>query len=110
MSEQVTVDGHSYDGYCVIQHARAECGFFALVSTVLNTIRYALRDNLLPVVNLDAEVSDYYFDAERGTNIWAYFFEPVMGLSYEDLSQQMERGEVDPSQVLVLKDRRRVDD
>lgn len=59
MTDYLSVHGRTCDKFCVIQHANPDCGFFALVTTVLNSIRVALKNNWLPVVKLDKQVWDY---------------------------------------------------
>ena len=108
MTDYLSVQGRTFDKFCVIQHASPDCGFFALVTTVLNSIRVALKNNWLPVVNLDRQVSDYFYDAAHGENIWDYYFEPVMQLSYETLAKLVEAKQVDSALVHTFNDRSRV--
>jgi hypothetical protein len=67
------------------------------MTIALNGVRKALENNWLPVVNYDREVHDYFYDPDRGPNVWEYSFEPVMGVSYARVEDLLERGEISPS-------------
>jgi len=108
MTNHLKVGDRTFDGFCVINHANPDCGFFALVTTVLNSIRIALQNNWRPVVNIDKNVSDYFYDQICGEEIWGYYFEPLMGLAYEDLCELIIVGEIDPASVHYLSNRNEV--
>ena len=109
MSTYLTIEGRKFDKFCVIQHAHPDCGFCALITTVLNSVRIALQHNWFPIVNLDKHVSDYFYDSMHGENIWEYYFEPVMGLSYKAFTTLVEREQIVPSLIHAFNNRNRVD-
>jgi len=109
MTNHLKVGDRKFDGFCVINHANPDCGFFALVSTALNSVRVALQHNWLPVIRFDRNVSDYFYDEARGDEIWSYYFEPVMGLSYKAFKKLVDAGEIDASLVHTYNDRNKVD-
>ena len=54
-------------------------GFFAYVNYVINQLIYAERNNMHPVVffgHWSGNGENPYFSAERGDNMWDYYFEP----------------------------------
>ena len=87
----LTVDGRRFERFHMIQHSDPHAGFSSLITNVLNGIRKALEHNWLPVVNYDKRINDYFYDPEFGPNIWEYYFEPVMGVSYSTVKELLEK-------------------
>lgn len=85
------VDGHRYSGVQLVTHQDRNAGFCASITYALNGVRRALELDRLPVVLLDEESSPQFFDAERGPNVWEYYFEPVMRVSYGELEERRRR-------------------
>ena len=46
-------------------------------------------------------IGSYFYDASRGENIWEYYFEPVMPISYEKLSHLLGQQLVAPPEQQV---------
>jgi len=91
------VDGHRFDKFHVIRHSDPHAGFSSLLTIALNGVRKALENNWLPVVNYDQEVNDHFYDSEHGPNVWEYYFEPIMGVSYSRIEELLTEGEISES-------------
>ncbi len=91
------VEGRCFDKFHVIRHSDPHAGFSSLLTIALNGVRKALENNWLPVVNYDREVNDHFYDPDRGPNVWEYYFEPVMGVSYARVEELLEEGEISES-------------
>lgn len=65
---------------------------FSYVNDVLNQLRYCERKKLFPVVSFDAgtenEPSPFY-EKPLGENSWDYYFEPVAGLTYDQIKHRL---------------------
>ncbi len=68
----------NYAGIYVLHMNLHGAGFGAMVLQTLNQIRYCERNNLLPVVNYDADCHSYFYDKQRGENMWEQYFEPLV--------------------------------
>ncbi|QKQ24998.1 hypothetical protein [Candidatus Reidiella endopervernicosa] len=80
-----------------INHANA--GFFAYVTFVINQLLHCEREGYTPVVHFGSwseNGSNAYYDPEYGENTWDYYFEPVAGVTYEDVERRL----VDPDDSL----------
>ena len=69
-----------------INHSNA--GFFAYLTFVFNQLIYCEKHNFLPVVYFGRRAGNglnAYYDPRYGPNMWDYFFEPVAGVSYDDV-------------------------
>ncbi|MDX1642959.1 MAG: hypothetical protein R3244_01235 [Thermoanaerobaculia bacterium] len=75
----------------MVTHQDRNAGFCASITYALNGVRRALELDRLPVVLLDEESSPQFFDAERGPNVWEYYFEPVMRISYGEFEERRAR-------------------
>ena len=78
--------------YLIITINHCNAGFFAYVNFVINQLIYAERNNMHPVVffgHWSGNGENPYFSAERGDNMWDYYFEPVAGLTYSDLMKKV---------------------
>jgi len=94
MNRHLEVDGHLYDKINIIGHADGAAGFCALIVYALNGVRIALANNMLPVVNYDKQVNTYFYDPGKGDNVWEYYFEPVMPVSYSQVEQLLSSGAI----------------
>lgn len=71
-----------------IRMNHSNAGLFAQVTFALNQLIYSEAQGLVPVVMYGEDSEDgpnAYFDATQGDNIWEYYFEPVAGLSWQDI-------------------------
>jgi len=92
-----------FDGFYRIQLVDPMAGFSALMTYALNGVRRALDRNLIPVVDYrNHDVNQYFYDPGYGTNVWDYFFEPVMEVTPQALDGFLSDGEV--SDELVFQD------
>ena len=91
------VDGHRFDKFHIIRHSDPHAGFSSLLTIALNGVRKALENNWLPVVNYDKEVNDHFYDPDHGPNVWEYYFEPVMGVSFALVEELRAKGEISES-------------
>jgi len=91
------VDGRCFDRFHVIRHSDPHAGFSSLLTIALNGIRKALENNWLPVVNYNNEVNAHFYDPDHGPNVWEYYFEPVMGISYARIEELLTEGEISES-------------
>lgn len=69
-----------------INHSYA--GFFAYLTFVINQLRYCEQGNLFPVVYFGPTSGDgpnAFHDPAHGDNTWDYYFEPVSGLTFDEL-------------------------
>ncbi|KYG81033.1 nodulation protein Z [Roseivirga ehrenbergii] len=72
-----------------------QAAFFAQFLYVLQQIRFAEINHLIPVVNLDHSYN-YYQDKGSQVNVWENFFYPVTGMSSSELDR------VDPKTITFL--------
>ena len=70
-------------------------GFFTQFLMILRQLHFAEAHGLEPVVNQDHEYHPHY-EAARGGNVWAYYFEPVGSTTPEDLDR------IDPSSLALV--------
>lgn len=79
----------------VIKMNHHTAGFIAYLSFALNQLSYCEKQGYFPVVYFGRRAGDglnAYYDPRFGWNMWDYFFEPVAGLTYDDiLSMRLER-------------------
>ncbi|MEM9354992.1 MAG: hypothetical protein AAGB04_02165 [Pseudomonadota bacterium] len=74
-----------------INHSHA--GFFAYVNFAINQIIYAEEKCLSPVVFFGPKSGDgpnAFYQEDMGDNIWDYYFEPVSGLTYDDIQRKLK--------------------
>lgn len=90
MSDKVKIGDRYFKGVHVVNHVDPAAGFCALMTYALNGVRRAVQDNLLPVVYFGKDATTHFYDVERGENVWDYYFEPVMGLSYAELCVMLD--------------------
>ncbi len=68
-------------------------GFFGCVLFALNQLSYCERRNYFPVVYFGKKSgpgrNDFY-DPRFGRNMWDYYFEPVAGLTYDDVDAMLK--------------------
>ncbi|MBE1300505.1 MAG: hypothetical protein GJ680_11445 [Alteromonadaceae bacterium] len=96
-----------YDGIYILKLNLNGAGFGAMLLQTLNQIRYCERNKLLPVVNYDVSCESYYFDENKGENMWAQYFAPVVTPFDFNLVSQMCN---DPSYPLDFNDLQNLDD
>ena len=83
----------SPERFLVIRINHSHAGFFAYVNFALNQLTYAEKHNLRPVVYFGPTSEDgpnAFYDAGSGDNTWDYYFEPVAGLTYDDLKARLD--------------------
>lgn len=73
-------------------------GLVAQINGVIIQLQYARRNGLTPIVYLHGRsymfgAPNPYYDADKGPNVWDYFYEPI-GPSGEDLDRLIEQGRV----------------
>ena len=98
-SDPLLVNGHRFDAFVVIPNVDANAGFSVLMTYALNGVRNALARNWLPVINFDKSTTRFFHDPRLGDNIWDYFWEPVMGVTYDELQRMMAEGKVSTDSV-----------
>jgi hypothetical protein len=103
--DPLVVDGHRYNKIVLIPNIDRNAGFSALMTYALNGVRKALERNWLPVVNFDKETTRYFYDPARGDNIWQYFFKPVMSISYSEVKEMTECGQISPSSITTFSEK-----
>lgn len=72
---------NKYDKIYPIRIDLPGAGFGAVLLTVMNQLRFCERNNYYPVVALDQNCENAFFDKNYGNDMWAQYFEPVMPLS-----------------------------
>jgi len=97
MSSLLEFEDHRFKKIHVVEHVDRHAGFCALITYALNGVRKALENDWLPVVRFDSQTTRYFYDPTRGENVWEYFFEPVMGLSWAQVEQALAKGELNPN-------------
>ncbi|MBL7197375.1 MAG: hypothetical protein ISS47_04710 [Candidatus Omnitrophica bacterium] len=73
-----------------INHSYA--GFFAYVTFALNQLRYCEENNYFPVVYfgpLSEDGPNAFYDERYGDNSWDYYFEPVGGISFDEIRRRI---------------------
>ena len=84
--------------YFIIRNGDENAGFLAYVKFALNGIVYAENHDMIPVVNFDNRVKNHFYDENKGSNTWEYYFDPVSQISTEEIFNS-------PAQTSTLKDR-----
>ena len=74
----------------LIKPSLKHAGFAASLLTVLNYARYCERENLTPVVHIDASCDSRFLDPEYGDNVWEQYFEPVGPYSSADVQRMLD--------------------
>jgi hypothetical protein len=78
-----------------INHHNA--GFFAYLTFVFNQLIYCEKHNYYPVVYFGRRAGpagiNAYYDPRYGGNMWDYYFEPVAGLTYDDVRSMIRNGQ-----------------
>ena len=85
---------NKYEKIHVIQNADSNAGFSALITYALNGVRKAIENNWIPVVDYNAQNLAYFYDEERGENIWAYYFYPIAKLSIDQVEDWLDQDEI----------------
>jgi len=73
-----------------INHSYAD--FFSYVNFIVNQLRYCEQNKLFPVVYFGTDSTDgpnAFYEKAVGDNSWDYYFEPVAGLSYQDVLERI---------------------
>lgn len=99
MNDLLTANGRRYERFHLIHNVDRNAGFSALMNYALNGVRVAVARNWLPVVNFDKADTGHFYAPERGENVWEYYFEPVMGVSYSQLEAWIEEGRLQPQEI-----------
>ncbi len=92
MSDLLEHGGVRYSKIHVIEHVDDNAGFCAVVTYALNGVRKALENGWLPVVRFEGNTARYFYDPQVGENVWAYYFEPVLGPSWEEVEKALAEG------------------
>jgi len=103
MNECLVVNNHTFDRFHLIQNVDPDAGFCALMTYALNGVRKAIQNNWLPVVNFDKAGAGYFYDPAYGDNVWDYYFQPVMGVTYADVKQLLDTGAIHPNLIHSYK-------
>ncbi len=93
----------SQDKFLIISINHSNAGFFAYLNFAINQLIYAEQYGLRPVVyfgHLSGNGANAFYDADRGENMWDYYFEPVAGLTYADIVARI----ADPDDPLTRDD------
>ncbi|MCZ6671644.1 MAG: hypothetical protein O7C75_01770, partial [Verrucomicrobia bacterium] len=98
----VEVEGQRFDGFLLIKTHDPGAGLSVLMTYALNGVRNAISRNLLPVINFEGSVNRYFYDPQVGENIWEYYWEPVMGLSTNELDDLVVKGIVSWNQIASI--------
>ena len=72
----------------IIRSGDENAGFTAYIKFALNGILHAENHELIPVVNFDNSIHNFFYDESLGNNMWEYYFESVSELSYEEVVQK----------------------
>ncbi|MEM1110653.1 MAG: hypothetical protein AAGI11_01980 [Pseudomonadota bacterium] len=73
-----------------INHSHA--GFFAYVTFALNQACYAWENGFRPVVHFgprSGNGKNAFYSEKHGSNMWDYYFEPVDGITFEQLMERI---------------------
>ena len=92
-----------YERVFLIENSDPTAGICLCMMFALNGALFAKSKNWLPVVKFDNNDNPYR-DLRFGNNIWDYYFEPIGGLSYDDLRLAVEQNQLDPLKVLKISD------
>ena len=96
----LVVDGRRFDRVHLIVNADASnAGFCALMTFALNGVRHAIRNDWLPVVHFDRLNCPFFYEREFGEDVWSYYFEPVAGVTYEQVENWRRAGQLDAEQI-----------
>jgi len=96
-----------------VNHSNA--GFFACLTFVLNQIRYAEENGLIPVVHfgesfgsdkVSTDGLNAFYDERYGPNSWDYFFEPVAGYTFDEIKGLLDdpSSDIGADQIVTLDD------
>jgi len=96
-------NGHLYEGIALIHNPDCNAGLSVLMTYALNGIKQSLARNWLPVINFDNQYNTFFYSPKHGENIWEYFWNPVMGLSYKDVEAHLKHGKIKPDQIKRFK-------
>ncbi len=99
MTSLLDQDGTHFEKVHVIEHVDSNAGFCAVITYALNGVRKALENGWLPVVRFEGQTARYFYDPEFGENVWDYYFEPVMGVRWDEVREALEDGRLSPSQL-----------
>ncbi len=96
-----------FEKVLVIRINHSYAGFFAYVTFAINQLLYAERMGYFPVVYFGPDSTDgpnAFHDPARGDNTWDYYFEPVAGLTYDDIRAMVADPEhpLDPDDLVFL--------
>jgi hypothetical protein len=69
----------------IIKSGDENAGFTAYIKFALNGILYSEQHDLIPVVNFDDSIRNFFYEESYGKNTWEYYFEPVAETSYENV-------------------------
>ena len=69
----------------IIRSGDENAGFTAYIKFALNGILHAEQHDLIPVVNFDNSIRNFFYEESYGENTWEYYFEPVADVSYADV-------------------------
>ena len=71
--------------YFIIKSGDENAGFTAYIKFALNGILHAEQHDLIPVVNFDNSIRNFFYEESYGKNTWEYYFEPVAEVSFADV-------------------------
>ncbi len=92
-----------YDKILRIRINHSNAGFFAYLTFAINQLRLCEAHRLFPVVYFGPVSGDgpnAFYEARYGDNTWDYYFEPVAGLTYDQVRRRIE----DPRDPLSASD------
>ena len=69
----------------IIKSGDENAGFTAYIKFALNGILHAEQHDLIPVVNFDNSIRNFFYEESYGENTWEYYFEPVAEVSYANV-------------------------
>jgi hypothetical protein len=78
-----------------VRSFHGNAGFFAILTFVLNQLRYCEKHRYFPVVYLGEKIEgtgdfNAFYDAKAGDNVWEYYFEPVLEPGYSEILKMVE--------------------
>ena len=105
MTNPLLIDNHQYDKFQIIFLPSRYSGFSAMVTYILNGVRKALEMNYLPVAYVDKENARFFYEPALGENIWDYYFEPPMEITYGQVQELLAMGKISQAQLFQEKAR-----
>jgi hypothetical protein len=101
MNSPIIINNQTFEKIQIVHNPDTYAGFCAMMTYALNGVRKAAEANYLPVVLIDKKNNRFFYEPERGENIWEYYFLPVAGVSYDEVASMKASGEIHDDQLFM---------